>query len=189
MNRVGHSRSWQTFLRLTPPNVDAKVPPLDSEWLASRAISPFAPQLWCQLRDEVLPLVRKLEKRRGLEWYFFLLHDSSNGAPDGAKAGDEYIHLHLQFKKPTRLVLFRDVFSPWEGTKPIDYGGGGFGGVDESTIVGGADAARRMIAYQSEWVLRLVELHKSDADITKVMRQARQYLHFFANMLQIKVVG
>ncbi|MES2179828.1 MAG: hypothetical protein V4550_18350 [Gemmatimonadota bacterium] len=182
MKKLAASREWVTFLRVPEPSTTDKVPALEPAWCQARGINPAAPVVIRLLRNEVLPLVRYLERKRGLVGYHFLVHDRQSGVPTTEDDRGAYIHLRLVFKKAINLK----VASNFGMTRPATTGQTEIGGVDLSLIPGGLKTANQLLNAQSAWVLAFIEAHawKDDADM---VRQTRQYLHFFANMLQINV--
>lgn len=199
------SCEWATFLRIPPPSTSDKVPALDPAWCAARGVNTGAEVVLRLLRDEVVPLVRQLERKHGLKSYHFLVHDRQSGVPTTEDDHGAYIHLRLVFKRAIDLynkvglsgmssasfpgnVSFVQRY-PFEMTRPVDSSGQtSIGGIDLNLIVGGEmsmlQRAGRLIELQSEWVLALIEAHRwtDDADM---VRQVLQFGHFMSNMLQM----
>jgi hypothetical protein len=178
-------RFWETFHRIPQPSASDVAPVVDAEWLASRGVYPGAPAVINLIRGAVLPLVRELERKRGLARCVFLVHDKDSGVPTTPDDQGQYLHLRLVFKRPTR-------FAPsggWCMTRPM-IEGVEIGGINREILRGGdVSAAWDLIGRQSAWVLDLIEAHEPGADPAAMVKQARQFLHYFANMLQTKVVG
>jgi len=197
---VKASRDWVTFLRVPEPSTTDLVPALEPVWCQARGINPAAPNVIRLLRDKVLPLVRGLEKKSGLVGYHFLVHDRLSGVPTTEDDHGAYIHLRLVFKKGYEFDKYIAGWTlghraPGQATpqsmafvmtRPAATGQTEIGGVDLGLIPGGLVKANHLINLQSAWVLAFIEAHawRDDADMVK---QTRQYLHYFANMLQINV--
>lgn len=176
------SRDWATFLPIQEPNTNDKVSALDPGWCLASGVYPGADVVLRLLRDEVLPLVRHLERRHGLIAYHFLVHGRLSGVPTVETDNGSYIHLRLTFKKPKESLDL--VHSPrFVMTRSVTNGGVP-GGIDGSLV--SVAACAKLINAQSAWVLALIEAHRWKDDALMV-RQVQQFLHFFSNMLQIKV--
>lgn len=201
------SREWATFLKIPPPATTDIVPALDPGWCAARGVNADAAVVLRLLRDEVVPLIRHLERKHGLKSYHFLVHDRQSGVPTTEDDHGAYIHLRLKFKRAINLYKKVGLSSwlksqlpgtvsyiqryPFEMTRPVDSSGQtSIGGIDLSIIKGGEismlERAGRLIELQSEWVLALIEAHawRDDADM---VRQVLQFGHFFANMLRMQL--
>jgi hypothetical protein len=183
------SKNWDTFLIIPTPNTTDEASVADADWLSARGVEPGSPVVLQLLRKQVLPLIRWLEDRHGLDWYFFLVHDRASGVPTTEKDKNPYIHLRLVFKKPMRslLELLHQRAPRFEMTMPVTDGDK-IAGIDEEILRGNIHDARRLIGQQSEWVLDLLEAHERDADPLVLVKQVRQFGHYFSNMLQMKFV-
>lgn len=174
---------WDTFLRIPEPATSDVAPSVDAEWLSARGINPGAPALLQRLREDVLPLVRRLEKK--LDRWFFLVHDRSSGVPCLPSEDGGYVHLRLSFK---RAVAEPHLPGKWQMTRAITDEGSVIGGVDLKLLQSRDSACiRELLAMQSAWVLRVVEWHRADADEAAMLKQVRQLLHYFSNMTQMRV--
>jgi hypothetical protein len=165
------SKIWDTFLPIANPATSDK-PPLDSDWLLAHGISDGAPLVLAHVRDDVLPLIRTLERANKLAWYMFLVHDLKSGVPTTPDDKSAYVHLRLVFKRTERADVLPEA---WLMSKPMKPGYDVDGELP------------RLIGYQSECVLRMVETLKGDGSEMSALKQMRQFLHYFANMTQMKV--
>ncbi len=171
-------KHWDTFLRIQPRET-SDCAPIGDEWCAAMGCTSGAGEVLDLLRKHVLPLVRGT---KGLDYFFYLVHDYTSGVPvSPAIDKADYIHLRLVFTEPVHTLTIQ---SPWEMTKSVDPSGTGF---DDGILIGGAEAGHRLIGKASAFVLDLIEAHKSDADVLAVIKNVRQYLHFIANMTQVRV--
>ena len=179
------SKDWSTFLPIPEDKTSDQANALDPGWLEARGVYGGSPTVLRLLRDEVLPLIRYLERERGLSSFHFLVHDRMSGVPTDEKDKGSYVHLRLLFKKSIGLHL--EKFPHFVMTHAIMDPRPTAGGVDGG-LLKNAEMAWRLIDMQSAWVLAFIEAHqwKDDGDI---VRQMRQYLHYFANMTQMKLVG
>lgn len=172
--------AWESFWPLPDPLQSDRAPELDAAWLAARGIDPGAPLVLRCLREEVLPLVRRMERAQSLLWYSFLVHGHASGVPTVPDDRRTFIHLRLVTQRgavPQLPVGW--LFTRQQPLSPQ------IAGVQTSALAArSADAAWRLIGAQSEWVLAFVEQH-ADADVLDLLRNARQFLHFFVNMMQM----
>jgi len=179
------SRDWATFIRIPEPSTSDAAPRLDPQWCAARGINPAAEVVLRMVKDEVVPLIRWLEKNHGLEGFHFLIHDRESGVPTIEGDHGAYIHLRLFFNQPKGLDLGN--YPKCVLTRPNDERREPFAGLD-MRIVKNQDVsgAWELLNQQSAWVLRLLEAHEW-TDGADIVRQVQQYLHFFGNMCQMVV--
>ncbi len=172
---------WETFLKIEP-NPDL-APEMDATWCLSRGIDPDAPVVIKLLRDEVLPLVTRLEKN-GLSWYSFLTHNRDSGVPTTADDKNAYIHLRLDFAYSAKSPVSLELGPLWTMTREVEQPKEIAGISCDALLI---DQAWDLIGEQSQWLLFLIQSHQSDS-IPQLVIHIRQYLHFFANMCQIRVM-
>jgi hypothetical protein len=112
-----------------------------------------------------------------LDWFAFLVHDRTCGVP--ATDDRSYIHVRLALRDAEDLALG----APWEMTRrqalPSEIAG-----VDAAALAGGAGTAWRILGEQSALFLSILERCTDPSPVQHV----RQFLHFFANMAQMRVV-
>lgn len=177
----GPSKVWETFL---PISVAHDVPP-DAEdgWLISKGIDPIAPAMLRQVRSEVLPYVRRLEQKHRLKWFSFFLHDRASGVPTMEDDRRLFVHLRLRFPRPISL----GAAPGWCLNRPCELSPE-IAGVDKAMLVdGNIDRAWQLIGDESALFLKLIEAYKPDVDNLALLKQVRQFLHYFANMSQMRV--
>ena len=172
--------TWESFLRVSSASTTDVAPVADEAWLASRGVQAEAPRVLHHLFEDVLPLVRDLGTK--CSWFSFLVHDRGGGVPTSEDDRSVYIHLRLTvtLTEGDDLVLP----SPWLWTRRAELSRE-IAGVDCTAFKGGADAAWEIIGWQSEWLLDFIEVHVGD-DMS-LIKHMRQFLHFFANMAQMRV--
>lgn len=183
----------ETFLPLASVNASDLAPDADAAWLMSKGIDPAAPALVRQLRDEVLPLIRRLEKNQGLEWYSFLVH-AYPLVPTLAADTRAFIHLRLSFKSKKqahgclgKYYSIEPLPVEWRFTQAIKMPTE-IAGVDPKVLWnGGIHDAWRIIGEQSAWLLSFIDRHKKTEDVLQLVKHMRQFLHFFANAVQVRV--
>ncbi len=179
------ARDWSTFLRIPEPGTSDLAPALDPGWCAASGVNPGAEVVLRLLRDEVSPLLYELLLNRGLSRYHFLVHDRLSGVPTTEKDHSAYIHLRLWFRDP--IVLELSAFPKFEMTRSVTGETSAIAGIDLALLTSKSVAiAVEIIELQSQWVIRLISEHtwKDDAEM---VRQVRQFLHYFGNMLQMRV--
>jgi len=187
--------AWETFLPIAKSLRLDEAPTADSMFLASRGIDADAPIVIAHLRRDVLPLIRALEQG-AIIWYAFLIHDRNSGVPTTADDDRAFIHLRLKFEHdPLNNWDLAEFLtdghwlrqpSPWVLTRRCELSTD-MAGVDCHALRGKSEHAWQLLGAQSEWVLDLIEAHVPDADNYTMLKHCRQFLHFFANMLQMRV--
>jgi len=179
---------WETFLPIEPYASSKKdaAPACDLAWMMAKGIEAESPALLVQLRDEVLPLVKRLSPY--LEWYSFLVHDYASGVPTTADDKRCFIHLRFKMRKFRRREVVPHVpfmmSKSWVLTRQVELSRS-IAGVDPKVL--DVDRAWAELGKQSEWFLNFIECMDKRADGYQLVRHVRQYLHFFANMAQMRV--
>jgi hypothetical protein len=184
--RVPPPKIWETFLPIATWHTADLAPAADTAWLLSKGCEAESPALLVQLRDEVLPTVRKLG--RYIEWFSFLVHDRASGVPTTEDDKRCYIHLRLKLRKFQRREIIpsipRFLSDPWQFTRKVDLSRE-IAGVDPKVL--DVDRAWAELGEQSAWLLNFIEACDAHADGLQLVRIVRQHLHFFANMTQMRV--
>lgn len=184
MPKAPASRQWTTCLKIPSDSTSDTAPALDPGWCQAKGINPCAPRVARLLKDKVVTLIRALRSIRGFEAFHFLVHDRESGVPTTPDDHAAYIHLRLFFMKPTSLPVERLEAEGFVFTQPIEVEQKTMAGVDLGRISGGLDTATQLLNAQSAWVLDFIAAHEWTDD-AEIVRQTRQYLHYFANMLQV----
>jgi hypothetical protein len=125
-----------------------------------------------QLRQDVLPHIRKLQADRHLRWFSFLIH-AENGSP--------YIHLRLE---PTPGLDIDDFIEllPKHFQKPHHITLSKTSGLDRSILQNNDWAyAWKILGEASEWILCLLEGYKREPSLKQIV----QFLHFITNPLML----
>lgn len=161
MNIPDLTRIVDTYIRVTSPELDSYLG---------------------QLRNEVLPSIRKLQSDDLLGWFSFLVH-----GPDqlnGREPIDEEIYIHLRLEPRSGLDTDQFIAKlPPHFLKPKQLTFTNLGGVDSSVLKDENSAyAWKLHGEASEWVLFLIESH-SDQPIP--LHQIVQFLHFITNPLML----
>jgi hypothetical protein len=184
---VKKSKQWSVCLPIGGALKAAEAPDADLTWLATRGIEGEALNVLRLLRRQVLPHVRWLERQQGLVSYHFLVHDRTSGVPCPPEDTTAYIQLRCWFKRPvdgTRLFS-----APWCYLRALDEKPemAKIAGVDEEQISGGVRAAWDFLNAQSAWYLRLIGDFDEKVGDAVVLQHVRQFLHFLANMSQMRI--
>lgn len=160
--------TWEAFLPIKT----------EIEGLSCTALDVFA-----TLKRDVAPVVRQLKEYDGLTWFSFLVHDRDSGVPAAGDDDRMFIHLRVAFERPiTSLSLLLP--PAWMFIRR-----GAFGspiGERAAFMYGGELAAWRFIERQSQWFLDLVESIETPNG-RATLDLVAQFLHYFANMAQMKV--
>ncbi len=138
------------------------------------------------LQQKVKPLIEELIRAQKIRWYCFLVHDRSCGVPTTPDDVANYWHLRMEAAPqadPDPLMVSLPDFCVM--TQRL-YFGEGIGGIDNSLLKEGRIMeVWRIIGEQSEWMLRMLDIHSGEGMPLK--RQVGQFLHYFANMAQMEV--
>ena len=133
-----------------------------------------------QLRNDLLPHIRKLQTVKHLRWYSFLLHPANQLA--GRDRSDVSPVIHLRFEPATELDIQAFIkLLPSHFLNPQH--------VPLSEISGGLDKAIlldqdwshawKVVGESSEWLLCLLEGHVC----IPPLRQITQFFHYITNPL------
>jgi hypothetical protein len=184
--RTPPSKIWETFLPIATWHTADLAPAADTAWLLSKGCEAASPALLVQLRDEVLPTVRRLAPY--IEWFSFLVHDRASGVPTTEDDKRCYIHLRLKLRTFRRRevipAISRFLSDPWQFTRKVDLSRE-IAGVDPKVL--DVDRAWAELGKQSEWLLNFIEACDENADGLQLVRLVRQFLHFAANQTQMRV--
>lgn len=173
----------ETFLRIEPSLLTDAAPEADTGWLQQRGIEPEAFTVLRLVRSYVAPLV--MDVRLDAHSYAFLVHGSQSGVPTSADDPHAYLHLRLFDILPgaTRRVRAK-VKSPWTMTR-ISELSSDMAGVNTTTLP--ISEAWNVLFNQSRWFVEFVARHDASVSDFQVLKHLRQFLHFFANMAQMRV--
>ena len=178
------SSAWKAYLPVGKPKL--KVTQTDLDFFAQRDVG--AEQLagalavMRRVRQDVVPLVRRLERCRGLDAYIFLIHGRAEGVPTRSAGAFVDVSLYFLYDAPAA----KWIPAKWKYVQPVYV-------VDED--VAGLDCAtfrksisrRAILCEQSALYLRLVEAFKPEASDVEVLKQVGQFFQFFENMSQLTV--
>jgi hypothetical protein len=184
---------WDAFLRISEPNTADEVPVAEPGVLEVKG----APEVLKLLRNEVLPLVRKLSAVRTnlvsdqISGYFFLVHNRESGVPTTREDKGAYIHLRLYFYYLNKRARVEQILGDkWEMLTPIRLESSEIAGIDKKHLRDGSvDVIRDILKKQSELAMQIINAYTDDVDPLVMIGQVRQNLHYLANMFQMKSVG
>lgn len=135
-----------------------------------------------QLRRDILPAIRSLQKAELLAWFAFLVHGARQ--LDGREPLDHrmYIHLRLQPAADIEMDAFiRKLPAHFLNPQPVTLGQ--MAGVDGSLLQDQDWAyAWKMLGEASQWVLSLIESHRQGPI---PLQQIVQFMHFITNPLML----
>jgi hypothetical protein len=142
------------------------------------------------IRFQVFPIVSRLMSDGAIEWYSFLVHNRESGVPTAKDDNNVYFHVRVSFKngytvsKEELDKLLPDYCQKHLTKKCTDVKS--INGIEQSSLKNGDLAeAWRIIGEQSEWVMRMLEIHNEGAQVP--VNQIAQFLHYFSNMTQLRV--
>jgi hypothetical protein len=137
-----------------------------------------------QLRSEVIPEIRRLEREGKIIWYGLLIHNQkhlSGRVP--ATDQNKYIHIRLGLPEGTDVNKFIHGL-PSHFQKPIHTSLPAIGDIESSVL---KDQnwlyAWKVHGESSEWVLKMVESHADNANIP--IGQILQFMHYITNPLMM----
>jgi len=136
------------------------------------------------LRNSVSPAIRSMEKECRIIWYSFLLHDRETAGRTDLPPEITAAFLHVRFGLPDgsdQCDFMQTLPAPF--IHPIAKPLGPIAGIDVSLMGGDWAMAWWMVGESSDWVLKLVEAHPSQASIP--LQQTAQFLHYITNALLI----
>ena len=161
---------WETFIKI----------PVENNQLGYS-------KLFSVIRTKIQPLISSLTEKKIINWYSFLIHDRHSGVPTTEDDNCPYFHVRISIQEnvdsSTLLTLLPNFCTL---TRKIEQTQKSISGINMSIITNeDISEAWRIIGEQCEWYLHLLAIHKNDVDIPP--QQIMQFLHFFANMTQIRV--
>ena len=132
-----------------------------------------------QLRSQVLPEIRNLERTGAIRWYGFLIHPASQLGGREPEDGRLFIHLRLEPASSLDPDSFIRTLPP-HFLNPTVTEVGSITGLDGS-ILAGTDWAQawKIHGECSSLVLNLIEGHAGDITVEQIV----QFLHFVTNPL------
>lgn len=134
-----------------------------------------------QLRQDILPYIRKLQSDGSFRWYSFLMHPASQ--LEGCDPKDKSLVIHLRFEPSSSLEVneFMQLL-PKHFRAPKKVQLSGISGLDGTKLSENDWAhAWEVLGETSDWVLGLLEAHKEVPSLQQIV----QFLHFITNSLGI----
>jgi hypothetical protein len=134
-----------------------------------------------QLRSQVLPEIRNLERTGAIRWYGFLIHRARHLGGREPMDGRHFIHLRLEPASSLELDAFIRTL-PSHFLNPMVTPVSSITGLDGS-ILAGADWAQawKIHGECSSWILSLLEGHSGNIPVKQIV----QFLHFITNPLDL----
>lgn len=163
MNCPDPDRAFETFIKINPEEDCIQV-----------------------LQQKVKPLLEELIRTQKIRWYCFLVHDRNSGVPAATDDAATYWHLRMEMAPQADLDKLKVLLPACCAmTRKMGFGEI-IGGIDNSLLKEGRIMeAWRIIGEQSEWMLRMLDIHTGEG--VPLRRQVAQFLHYFANMAQMQV--
>ena len=171
MEKPNLNRMWETFIKVPKEEDKTK----------------YYNLLYNDIRFKIQPVISKLIENNLINWYHFLIHNRDSGVPAPEGDNDLYFHIRFSFKDhanpedilnllPDYCVMTQHIDPPLKSVEGID-----------NTIIKNEEIeeAWRIIGEQSEWLLRMLAIHKEDANVS--IQQVGQFLHYFASMAQLRI--
>jgi len=135
-----------------------------------------------QLRQELIPYIRELQKRDLLNWFSFLIHGPKELNKREPIDNKLYIHIRLE---PNNCIDINDFIKelPKHFLNPIQVTLSNIAEINSSLLQNKEnwEYSWKILEISSEWVLSLIENHKNTISI----KQITQFLHFITNPLHL----
>ena len=134
-----------------------------------------ADEYMSQLREELIPEIRKLQSEGKIIWYGFLIHENKNLGL--------CIHLRLSLPEGADVdQLIRQLPAHFQETRKSSLSA--IGNIDASIMKDQNWVyAWKVHGEASEWILRMLEAHAQNAAIP--IQQIIQFMHYITNPLMI----
>lgn len=159
MEKPNLNRVWHTWIKIGPKtNLTYKM-------------------LQDAIRHKIYPIFSGLMSNGTINWYHFLLH------PYPRDEGNAYFH--VRFSTTKDVIKAADLMLPescvsTEKVKPQNLGN--ISGIGKNLLKNGEiEEAWRLLGEQSEWIIKLINIHKENTEIP--IPQITQFMHFYLNML------
>ncbi len=172
-------RVAKAFIRLESSLLRDEPPGIDPLYLASLGIEQAAPIVLRVLQQHVLPVVRNLAPKQ----FWFLVHSRNSGVPTSETDHIAYLDLTMVFDRAPRFPSG----APWTmmSEQPLRVIGTN-GALPAGWTHLRAAQVHELLHAQAELLLKFVEMHK-DLEDRVMLRHLRQYLHYFANISQMRI--
>ncbi len=168
MKKPDLDRMWETFVKVSLEDVQSH-------------------KHFQTLRLDLVPIISQLMERGLIDWFCFLLHDRNSGVPTAADDPSLYLHLRFSVREnvdpraiiaslPEHFIMTRQI----ERNRVESIAGIDKSLLKQQQIVD----AWRVIGEQSEWLLDMLQIYREDVAVPP--EQVAQFLHFFANMTNIR---
>jgi len=134
-----------------------------------------------QLRQELIPYIRELQKRDLFNWFSFLIHGPKELNKREPIDNKSYIHIRLE---PKGCIDINDFIKelPKHFLNPTQVTLSNIYKLDSSFLQDkNWGYAWKLIGESSEWVLSLIEIHEKEIP----EEQTIQFLHFITNPLYL----
>lgn len=136
-----------------------------------------------QLREELIPHIRKFQQDKSIIWFCFLLHDRTNISRKVApEVTEPFVHIRLGLPEDADAKSFIEGL-PVHFLDPIEKQLGEINGVDASFMNGDWAKAWWLVGEASDWVLKLLEAHADSPSVP--LHQVAQFMHYISNPLAI----
>lgn len=175
------SRVWRTFLKIDSSLLKDKAPVADALWLAQQGMNESSPIVVELLREHVWPLV--LVNHPTQIWFF--VHNRESGVPTTEDDKSAYLDITLVFPIARGLKLD----APFVMTRPDKLSEQCAGWDLKQLKVRGMEIelVHRLHDTQARMLLQFIASFKKDADTMTILKHLRQYMHYLANVTQMRI--
>ena len=169
MQKPNLDMMWETFIKIGLQNE-----------------TPYV-KLYDVIRFKVSSVISSLKDNNAGSWYCFLVHGKNSGVSTTEDDDNLYLHIRFTIRKdidPDKVLSSLPDYC--EMTRYIKPRLNSIAGIDKSQFKSGEiEEAWRLLGEQSEWFLQLLLAYKEETNISP--QQVGQFLHFFANMSQLRI--
>lgn len=171
MKQPDIDRVWETFLRIGQPS------------------NIHSGQHLELMRSAIAPLLVDLQSRGIIGWYSFLIHGNASGVPTVAHDTDSFWHLRVCLEPDIAEETFVASVPPqWEMTRHVPHEEvRRIAGIQEAQLRGDIGKAWQLLGEQGEWLLHVIEACSDELTPLERLRIINQFLHYFANMTQLRI--
>lgn len=168
------------------------MPKIDLENIYETFISIPLPFNWFGyidiLRFKVAPLIQKLQNDQIMGWYCFHVHNYRSGVPTDEDDQHAYIHIRLELIDSLDVNKLQKVLPSYclKTRKVAKESVQNIPGIDNLLLkCDEVEKVWEIIGETSVWILKMLTAHSDNKQVT--LNQVGQFLHFFANSLQMDI--
>lgn len=178
------SRVWRTFLKIDSSLLKNKAPVADALWLAQQGMNESSPIVLELLREHVVPMYEAIKPE--IEWVWFFVHNRDSGVP--TTEDDKAAYLDITIVLRSHLVVSTiGLDAPFVMTRPDKLSAQCAGWDLKQLNKGGVEIVHALHNMQARMLLQFIAGFNKDADTMTILKHLRQYMHYLANVTQMRI--